>query len=181
VDAIALGFRGFTASVTTAFNKPLIESDCRSCGECMGRCPTGALTVKEVFVPDYEVKTTCPYCAVGCQMFLGIKDGKIIGVRGDPDGPSNKGRLCVKGRFGIAEFVHHKDRLTTPLIKKNGTFVEATWDEALDLVAEKLKQFGPDEVGVVSSARSTNEANYIMQKFGRAGLGTNNVDHCARL
>jgi predicted molibdopterin-dependent oxidoreductase YjgC len=114
-------------------------------------------------------------------MYLGVKDGKIVGVRGDPEGPSNEGRLCVKGRFGIGEFVHHEDRLRTPLIKKSGKFEEASWEEALNLVAEKLSKYMSDEVGVVSSARSTNEANYIMQKFGRVALGTNNIDHCARI
>jgi len=114
-------------------------------------------------------------------MYLGIRGGEIISVRADKEGPSNEGHLCVKGRFGVADFVNHKDRLTRPLIKKNGKFEEASWDEALELVAAKLKTYKPSEVGVVSSARSTNEANYIMQKFGRAVLGTNSIDHCARL
>jgi predicted molibdopterin-dependent oxidoreductase YjgC len=181
VGAIDLAYRGYDARVASAFGKPLIDSICRSCGECMVHCPTGALAPKTDTRYDREVKTTCPYCAVGCQMYLQIKNGKIVGVRGDPEGPSNEGRLCVKGRFGIADFVHHKDRLTTPLIKRDGKFEEASWDEALDLVAEKLKKYLPEEVGVVASARSTNEANYVMQKFGRAALGTNNVDHCARI
>jgi len=182
VSAIDFANRGYATKVATAFDRPLLEpSNCRSCGECMVRCPTGALATKESIRPDKEVKTTCPYCAVGCQMYLCVKDGRIIGVRGDPEGPANEGRLCVKGRFGIAEFVHHEDRLKTPLIKRDGKFVEASWEEALSFVAENLKKYRSDEVGVVSSARSTNEANYIMQKFGRAALGTNNVDHCARL
>lgn len=182
VSAIDLSHRGYAAMVATAFDKPLLDpSNCRSCGECMVRCPTGALAPKGIIRPDTEVKTTCPYCAVGCQMYLGVKDGKLVGVRGDPEGATNEGRLCVKGRFGISEFVHHEDRLKTPLIKRDGKFVEASWDEALNLVAKKLKKYKSDEVGLVSSARSTNEANYIMQKFGRAALGTNNIDHCARL
>ena len=181
VGAIDLAYRGFDMKVSTFGEKPLLESICRSCGECMVRCPVGALTPKLPVFLDREVKTTCPYCAVGCQMYLGIKNDKLVSVRGDREGPSNEGRLCVKGRFGIPEFVHHPDRLTTPLIKRNGKFEEASWDEALDLVAEKIKQYQPAEVGVVSSARSTNEANYVMQKFGRAALVTNNVDHCARL
>ena len=112
---------------------------------------------------------------------MGVKDGKLTGVRGDPEGPANQGRLCVKGRFGIAEFVNHQERLTTPLIRRNGQLEEATWDEALNLIAEKLKNYNGDEVAVISSAKSTNEDNYVMQKFGRAVLGTNNIDHCARL
>ena len=114
-------------------------------------------------------------------MYLGMRGGEIVGVRADKEGPSNEGHLCVKGRFGIADFVHHESRLKTPLIKRNGKFEEATWDEALDLVADRLKTFAPHEIGVVSSARSTNEANYVMQKFGRVVLRTNNIDHCARL
>jgi predicted molibdopterin-dependent oxidoreductase YjgC len=128
-----------------------------------------------------EVKTTCPYCAVGCQTYLGLRGAELVSVRGDREGPSNEGRLCVKGRFGVVDFVNSKDRLKKPLIKRNGKFEEASWNEALNLVASKLKTYKPYEIGVVSSARSTNEANYLMQKFGRAVIGTNNVDHCARL
>jgi predicted molibdopterin-dependent oxidoreductase YjgC len=176
-----MAHRGYQMSVATFQNADLADSICRSCGECMVRCPVGAIAPKDNVRPEREVKTTCPYCAVGCQMYLGIKDGEIVSVRGDTEGPSNQGRLCVKGRFGVAEFVNHSDRIKTPLIKRNGRFEAATWDEALDLVASKLKQYKPGQVGVVSSARSTNEANYVMQKFGRAVLGSNNVDHCARL
>jgi formate dehydrogenase alpha subunit len=181
VGAIDMAYRGYDMKVATFGDGKLTDSICHSCGECMVRCPVGAIVPRKSTWPEREVKTTCPYCAVGCQMYLGIKNDRIIGVRGDPEGPSNQGRLCVKGRFGITEFVHHEDRLTTPLIKRNGKFEEASWEEALSLVAEKLKQYSSDEVGVVSSARSTNEASYIVQKFGRAVLGTNNVDHCARL
>lgn len=179
--AIDMAFRGFDTQVGTYFSKPLIESTCRSCGECAVRCPTGALVARVMDTPDYEVKTVCPYCGVGCQMYLGIKNGKIIGVRGDPEGPANEGRLCVKGRFGIADFVHSKDRLTSPLIKRNGRFEEASWEEALNLVAGKLKHYRGDEVGVVTSASATSETNFVLQKLGRAVLGTNNIDHCARL
>jgi formate dehydrogenase alpha subunit len=181
VGAIDMAYRGYDMKVSTFKDTDLASSICRSCGECMIRCPVGAIIPRNYSEPDKEIKTTCPYCAVGCQMLLGVKDNTIVSVRGDTEGPSNEGRLCVKGRFGISEFVHHEDRLKTPLIKRNGIFEEATWDEALDLVAQKLGQYSSDEVGVVSSARSTNEANYVMQKFGRVVLGTNNVDHCARL
>jgi predicted molibdopterin-dependent oxidoreductase YjgC len=181
IDAIDIAYRGDQATIAGLGNKPILLSRCETCGECVSRCPTGALTFRNSRMTTREVKTTCPYCAVGCQVYLGIRGDEIISVRGDKEGPSNEGHLCVKGRFGVADFVHHKDRLTTPLIKKNGKFEKATWDEALDLVAAKLKNYKPEEVGVVSSARSTNEANYLMQKFGRAVLHTNNVDHCARL
>jgi predicted molibdopterin-dependent oxidoreductase YjgC len=181
IDALDLAFRGDDATVGTFMNKPILMSRCETCGECVSRCPTGALVFKNSPLVTREVKTTCPYCAVGCQVYLGIRGEKVVSARGDKEGPSNEGHLCVKGRFGVADFIHSKDRLTTPLIKKNGKFEKATWDEALDLVASKLKTYKPSEVGVVSSARSTNEANYLMQKFGRAVLKTNNVDHCARL
>jgi predicted molibdopterin-dependent oxidoreductase YjgC len=181
IDAIDIAYRGDNATISNFGNKPIIDSRCETCGECVTRCPTGALVFRRFPEVTREVKTTCPYCAVGCQMFLGVRGGEVVRVRGDKEGPSNKGQLCVKGRFGIVDFVHHKTRLKTPLIKKNGKFEKATWDEALDLVAQKLKTYKSAEVGVIASARSTNEACYVMQKFGRVALGTNNIDHCARL
>lgn len=181
VGAIDLAYRGYQAKVATSGDKPLIESICKSCGECVVRCPVGALTPKETLQPTREVKTTCPYCGVGCQMYLGIKDEKVIRIRGDRDNDVNAGRLCVKGRFGIAEFIHHPERLTSPLMKRNGEFAETTWDEALDEIAARFKQYQPDEVAVISSAKCTNEENYVFQKLARAVLGTHNVDHCARL
>ncbi len=148
----------------------------------MDICPTGALRDRvQRGLPEQVVTTTCPYCGVGCQLKLETRGGKITRVTPDPDGPANHGQACVKGRFGIAEFVHHKDRLTTPLIKKDGHFEEATWEEALALVVSKLESYKGDQLAVVSSAKSTNEDNYVMQKFTRAVLGTNSVDHCARL
>ena len=130
--------------------------------------------------PTKEVATTCTYCGVGCGHYLGVRDGKVISVRGKREGTVNNGFLCVKGRFGF-DFIHHQDRLKTPLIKKNGKLVEASWDEALELVASKLGSYKPDELAVISSAKCTNEDNYVAQKFARAVLKTNNVDHCARL
>ena len=181
VGAIDMSYRGYAMKVATFGDTPLFDSICRSCGECMVRCPVGALTPKETFYPEKEVKTICPYCGVGCQLYLGVKDEKIVGVRGDSEAPANHGLLCVKGRFGIAEFVNHPDRLTTPLIKRNGHFEEASWEEALALVANKLEDYKGEQVAVISSAKCTNEDNYVMQKFARAVLGTNNIDHCARL
>lgn len=181
VGAIEMAYRGYAMKVATFGDKPLLESICKSCGECMAHCPTGAMAPKKPEWPTREIKTTCPYCGVGCQMYLGVKNGQVVNVRGDRDNNVNKGHLCVKGRFGIAEFIHHPDRLTTPLVRRNGKFTEATWDEALDLVAGKLANYKGDEVAVISSARFTNEENYLMQKFARVVLGTNNVDHCARL
>jgi predicted molibdopterin-dependent oxidoreductase YjgC len=114
-------------------------------------------------------------------MYLGVRGGQVISVRGKEEGTPNHGWLCVKGRYGIAEFIHHEERLVNPLVKRDRELAEATWDEALDLVATKLGGYEPDEVAVISSARCTNEDNYIIQKFTRAVLGTNSIDHCARL
>lgn len=165
------------------------ESSCDGCGECVQACPTGALVEKplaemiRLIDIDKKVKSTCAYCGVGCQIEAWIKNDKVVRVRGVDASPNN-GRLCVKGRFGY-EFINSSDRLTTPLIKKNGEFVEASWDEALDFVASKLtsirEEFGTDSIAGLASARCTNEDNYIFQKFMRAVIGTNNVDHCARL
>ena len=132
-------------------------------------------------VAERQVLTTCPYCGVGCQLELQITKDMITEVLPQQENEVNRGQACVKGRFGIQEFVHHPERLTTPLIKRNGKFEEATWDEALDIVATKLANYNKDEVAVISSAKCTNEDNYVAQKFGRAVLGTNNIDHCARL
>jgi formate dehydrogenase alpha subunit len=139
------------------------------------------LATRGIAKADRVVTTICPYCGVGCQLKLEVKDEKIMASKPDPDGPANHGQACVKGRYGIAEFVHHPDRLTTPLIRKSGELKQASWDEALELVAAKLRKYSPEEVAFIASAKCTNEENYIMQKFARAVLGTNNVDHCARL
>ncbi|MCK4300211.1 MAG: FAD-dependent oxidoreductase, partial [Planctomycetes bacterium] len=162
VGAIDLAFRGYQTKVSTFGDMPLFESICKSCGECVAHCPVGALMPREPKLPKlptYEMLTTCPYCGVGCGMYLGMRDGKIVSVRGDRDNPASEGRLCVKGRFGVSEFVHHPERLTTPLIRKNGELVEASWGEALELVAGKLAGYNDDEVAVFSSAKCTNEDN----------------------
>ncbi|MBA7484549.1 putative formate dehydrogenase [subsurface metagenome] len=180
VGAVAVINRGFGSKVATFGDKPIIDSNCVSCGECVARCPVGALMPKVTERPTKEVATTCTYCGVGCGLYLGVRDGKVMSVRGKREDTVNNGFLCVKGRFGF-DFIHHQDRLKYPLIKKNGKFVEASWDEALELVATKLGGYKPDELAVVSSAKCTNEDNYVAQKFARAVLKTNNVDHCARL
>lgn len=181
VGAIDLAYRGYQMKVATFGDGLLLDSICKSCGECVAHCPTGALSPKEARQATREVLTTCPYCGVGCQMYLGIRGKQVISVRGKREGTTNKGWLCIKGRYGISEFIHHPERLTTPLIKRDGELTEATWDEALELIASKLADYGKGEVAVISSAKCTNEDNYVAQKLARAVLGTNNIDHCARL
>ncbi len=134
---------------------------------------------------DYRfVQTTCPHCGCGCQLLLEVLDGKLIGTSPLKTGRMNEGKLCIKG-WNVHEFVQNDERLTCPLIKENGTFREANWDEALTLVATKLmnikETYGPQAMGFLASARTTNEENYLVQKMARAVVGTNNVDHCARL
>jgi predicted molibdopterin-dependent oxidoreductase YjgC len=187
-QAISIGYRGSHNKIVAKADYPYIDSDCVFCGECVQACPVGALLDKNAMHQGrpwerHTVRTTCPYCGVGCQVDLHVKGGKIVKATGAHALP-NEGRLCVKGRFGLG-FVQHPDRLKTPLIRKNGELQEATWDEALNLVATRLKDIkekhGPEKIGGWCSARITNEENYLMQKLMRAALGTNHVDHCARL
>jgi predicted molibdopterin-dependent oxidoreductase YjgC len=186
-SVIDFAHRGFDTTVSPAL-LPLGDSECVYCGSCVAVCPTGALVEKPMCGKGRpwevsKVKTTCPFCGTGCNFDLNVKDGKVIGVTSNPTSAVNGRHLCVKGRFGT-DFIHSDRRITTPLIKKDGEFVEASWDEALDLVATNLtrikNQYGANAIGALSSARCTNEENYLMQKFMRAVIGTNNVDHCAR-
>lgn len=185
VGAIGLSDRGFGTHVTPAMEWELSQSPCESCGNCVSNCPTGALMPKKAvsLLDTDKVLTTCSYCGVGCQMYLVMKNGKIVDVK-PARGTANKGLLCVKGKFAY-NFVHHEDRLKTPLIKKDGQFVEATWEEAYSLITSKIKEtkekHGADAIAGFSSAKCTNEENYAFQKMMRAAIGTNNVDHCARL
>jgi formate dehydrogenase alpha subunit len=185
VGAIEVVGRGFESRIGTFDDLPISESVCESCGECIARCPVGALRVKsEVLPPTREARTTCPYCGCGCGLVLGVRGGRIVRVRGDDDNPVSRGSLCVKGRFGL-DYVHSPERLTRPLVRRDGRLQEATWDEALELAARRLggikAEHGPDALAGLSSAKCTNEENYLFQKFMRAVIGTNNVDHCARL
>jgi len=189
-NAISQGYRGIQSKIVARGDLALRESDCVFCGECVQACPVGALIPKVDAEPHglreeaRKVRTTCTYCGVGCQIHFHVRDGRVVKVTGVEDVGPNYGSLCVKGRFGY-DFIHDEKRLTKPLIREGSDFREAEWDEALDLVAEKLgairKEHGADMIGVLASARITNEENYVAQKFTRAVLGTNNIDHCARL
>jgi predicted molibdopterin-dependent oxidoreductase YjgC len=183
VGAIDIAYKGFNAKITPPFEKDL---DCEFCGQCVAVCPTGALTGRQWAQKGRqakEVDTTCAYCGTGCQITLHVRRNEVVRVTSKED-TWNEGWLCVKGRFGY-QFIGSPDRLKTPLIRKNGSLKEATWDEALDYSVKRLKEikekYGPDSIGGLSSARCTTEENYLFQKFIRAVIGTNNVDHCARL
>jgi len=191
-QAINLEDRGHHARIATAFNGVLQDSPCVFCGQCMMVCPVGALTSKVSARKgkSYQVEkvmTTCTYCGTGCTFAFNVKDDQVVGVtsfRDENVSPVNRGALCVKGRFGW-DFVNSPERLTTPLIRENGELRPASWDEALDFAANRIKelkaQHGPDSLAMFSSARMTNEENYLAQKLMRAAIGSNNVDHCARL
>jgi formate dehydrogenase major subunit len=206
-DVIGMAGRGHSEKIVFDFDDPMGASTCVACGECVQACPTGALmpatvvndnNVRTEFA-DREVDSICPYCGVGCQLTYHIKNDKLLYVTGK-DGPANKNRLCVKGRFGF-DYVHNPQRLTQPMIRKEGVpkiphevidptnpwthFRPATWEEALDKAAAGLQKIrdrdGPGALAGFGSAKCTNEEAYLFQKLVRAGFGTNNVDHCTRL
>ncbi len=188
-EVLGFGYRGLETTIMCDDDIPMGQSTCVQCGECVQLCPTGALTDtksrgKGRFSEFEKVNTTCPYCGVGCQLTLHVDKAKnkVVRVTGREVWPNN-GMLCVKGRYGF-EFHDSPKRLQYPMIKKNGIHERATWDEALDLIASKIKttvdKYGPDVFSALGSGRITNENNYAIQKFTRAVVKTNNVDHCAR-
>jgi predicted molibdopterin-dependent oxidoreductase YjgC len=186
-DAIDFAGRGFMAHVAVPFEDAVKESVCVSCGNCVSVCPVGALKpkMKEKY-RTWEVaktNTTCSYCGVGCSMDLLTKGGKVVGVQ-PANGDANNGLLCVKGKFGY-NFINHPDRLKAPLVRKDGILVETTWEEAYSVIADKYMAIkaenGADAFAGLTSARVTNEENYLFQKMVRTVFGNNNVDHCARL
>ncbi len=199
--------RGFNAHPVPGAGQLMLDARCESCGACVAYCPTGALDNKmsaHLGEADRLVTTTCTYCGVGCSFDLNVKDddegGHVIRVTSNPEAPVNGLHMCVKGRYGY-DFIHHPERLTRPLVRRyllegdgqrpagmprtGSEWVPVDWDTALDLTARKLSAardtFGPDSVGVLTSAKCTNEENYLMNKFARQVVGTNNIDHCARL
>ena len=206
-DVIGLAGRGADAHIIFDFDDDMGASTCVGCGECVQACPTGALMPKTLLddsqklaiTPDRQVDSVCPYCGVGCQLTFSVKDDKIVSVTGR-DGPANQSRLCVKGRYGF-DYIHNPERLTTPLIRREDVpksasmpfdpanplthFREASWEEALDLAADRLAAVrdahGPSAMAGFGSAKGTNEEAYLVQKLVRTGFRTNNVDHCTRL
>ena len=183
-NAISHGYRGAEAKIVAIGDGTLARSDCVFCGECLQACPVAALVEKKsrYVIRPWEgrhVRTTCPYCGVGCQLDLHIKNDITMKVTGAEDGLPNQGRLCVKGRFGY-DFVQSPDRLTRPLIRKDGELQRASWDEALGLIADKIKEIsenhGPGAIAGICSGKSTNEALYLMQKLFRSVVGTNHLD-----
>src|SRR5438128_2838507 len=182
IGAIALLGRGHATKVGVFGDSTMASSVCTSCGQCVATCPTGALRPKETPAKTARrVETTCPYCGVGCGISVNVRDNGHLAVMAD-DVPSNKsslGMLCVKGRFGTG-FIHARDRITSPMIRRDGHWVEVGWDEALDAAAEGLaKSHG--RFGALASAKATNEDGYVIQKFCRVVMQTNDVDHCTRL
>jgi predicted molibdopterin-dependent oxidoreductase YjgC len=190
--------RGFNTHIVAGAGTDMLDARCESCGACVAYCPTGALDNKmapQNGKPDRLVTTTCTYCGVGCQFDLNIENDQIVRVTSNQEAPVNGMHLCVKGRYGY-DFVHHPERLTKPRVRKyllegtprpvgRGEWVEVDWETALNITADKLRfardTYGPDTIGVLTSAKCLNEENYLMNKFARQVLGTNNIDHCARL
>ena len=188
-ETLGFAYRGDATKVSFDHDVPIGSSSCVQCGECVQLCPTGALTDKKarglgrLWNLD-KVNTTCPYCGVGCQLTLHVdrQHNRIVKVSGREVEP-NRGMLCVKGRYGY-DFPSSPNRLQYPMIRKNGSLARVGWDEALDYTAVRIKEIvdrdGSDVFSAFGSGRITNENNYAIQKFTRAVIGTNNVDHCAR-
>ena len=184
---LSMSGRGFDAKIIKGNDTSFFESDCVSCGACAQACPTSAISdvfeSKSVAV-DKKVRTVCTYCGVGCNLEVSVVNDKVKSIRAPYDAEVNQGHTCLKGRFAFS-FYNHPDRITTPLIRRNGELIPATWDEAYAFIADNLlrikNEHGPDAIAGISSARCTNEENYLMQKFIRAVIGTNNIDCCARV
>ncbi len=188
-DVYGSTFRGFDMLPDTPFGVSLADAGCEFCGQCVSTCPVGALTdrMRRFKGRAWELQSTestCGYCGVGCTIAYEHKDGVITGASAPMERGVNKGNLCAKGRYGHG-FVAHPDRLTTPLVRRDGELEPASWDEAIAAVADGIRRtvdaHGPDAFAGLASAKCTNEENYLFQKMVRAGVGTNNVDHCARL
>ena len=179
--------RGHETRIVPDSGTTLLESSCVSCGACVDTCPSGALEDKSLLVhekPTDWTRTTCPYCGTGCEMNVGTNQNQIVSIKPLHEAPVNHGHLCVKGRYAF-DFVHAADRITEPMIRNNDGWLKVTWDEAIAFTAKRLQRIleehGPGSIGILGSARGTNEEAYLAQKFARVVIGTNNVDCCARV
>ena len=179
--------RGHDVRIVPESGATLLESGCVSCGACVDTCPSGALEDKSLLLrdpPTSWTRTTCPYCGTGCEMNVGTNEAQIVAIEPVLDAPVNAGHLCVKGCYAF-DFVSSADRITEPMIRDNGDWRRVTWEEAISHTANRwqhiLKEHGSDSIGILGSARGTNEENYLAQKFARIVIGTNNVDCCARV
>ena len=184
---LSMAGRGFDSHIIKGFDESFEDSPCVSCGACSQACPTAAIS--DVFqsksiANTQKTRTVCNYCGVGCNLEVATMGGEIKGIQAPYDAEVNQGHTCLKGRYAF-KFYNHPDRIKSPMIKRNGSFEEVSWDEAYDYIASKFNyyrdEFGPDSLAGISSARCTNEENYLMQKFFRVVVGTNNIDGCARV
>ncbi len=184
---LSMAGRGFDAHIVKGINQSFMDSDCVSCGACSQVCPTVAISdvfqSKAILATDI-IRTICTYCGVGCNLEVSTSNGEVLSIQAPYDADVNQGHACIKGRYAF-KFYNHSDRLNSPLIKRFGEFEKVSWEDAYDFIAAKLssykKEFGPDSIAGISSSRCTNEENYLMQKFIRAVIGTNNIDGCARV
>jgi len=184
---LSMAGRGFDSHIIKGHDQSFMESDCVSCGACSQACPTSAISdvfqSKAIQATD-KTRTICTYCGVGCNLEVSTSNGEILSIQAPYDAAANGGHTCLKGRYAF-KFYNHPDRLRSPMIKKNGAFEEVTWDEAYDYIVGEFNRIktsnGPDAIAGISSARTPNEENYLMQKFIRAVIGTNNIDCCARV
>jgi len=177
-SAVSFVNRGSETVIGTILNRPLIDSGCQFCGACVDVCPTGALTERSIryeTLADEKTRTICPFCSMGCEVELGLKEGRILYSMPVKEGQSNKGQACVKGRFVIREVVHSPKRLLQPMIRKEKELEETSWDDALDYVAERLNSYNSRNIAVVMSPQATCEESYVFQKFAREGLKARNI------
>ena len=184
---LSMAGRGFDTHIIKGLDQSFMDSDCVSCGACSQACPTSAISdifQSKAISATHKTRTICTYCGVGCNLEVSTNNGEILSIQAPYDAEVNQGHTCIKGRYAF-KFYNHEERLNSPMIKQNGVFEKVSWDQAYDYIASKLNsfknEFGPDSIAGISSARCTNEENYLMQKFIRAVIGTNNIDGCARV
>ena len=184
---LSMSGRGFDSKIIKGIDQSFMESDCVSCGACSQACPTSAISdvfQSKAIEATETIRTICTYCGVGCNLDISTNNGEILSIQAPYDAEANQGHTCLKGRYAF-KFYDHPERLNSPMIKRDGVFEKVSWDEVYDYIAGKLngykEEYGADSIAGISSSRCTNEENYLMQKFMRAAVGTNNIDGCARV